>query len=175
MFSADLYGKALTFAARAHGAQLTPHGLPYVVHLSGVCMEVTRALREEPGRDEDLAVACALLHDVVEDTATRIDEVEKAFGPRVAAGVGALTKDAGVEKPRRMEDSLQRILRQPAEVAMVKLADRITNLGPPPPTWSREKKVGYRAEAQLILERLGAASGFLTSRLEARIDAYPVD
>ncbi|MGH8675012.1 MAG: hypothetical protein ACREVG_11955 [Burkholderiales bacterium] len=78
-FSQDLYLKALTVAARAHGEQKTPIGLRDIVHVSSVAMEVMAALRAEPG-DEDLALACALLHDV------------------------------------------------PAEVAMVKLADRITNL-----------------------------------------------
>ena len=69
-FSPDLYVKALNFAARAHGSQLTPINLPYVVHVTSVCMELIRALEAEPSRDGDLAVPCALLHDVLEDTET---------------------------------------------------------------------------------------------------------
>ena len=59
-FSQDLYLKALSFAARAHGEQKTPVGLPYIVHVSSVAMEVMAALRSEPGSDEDLALVCAL-------------------------------------------------------------------------------------------------------------------
>jgi len=44
-FSQDLYLNALTFAARAHGEQKTPFGLPYMVHVSSVAMEVMAALR----------------------------------------------------------------------------------------------------------------------------------
>src|SRR5262249_59854843 len=104
-FSQDLYLKALHFAARAHGDQRTPTGLPYVVHLSSVTMEVIAALQAEPGHDDDLAVTSALLHDVVEDTETTLEQVEAAFGPRVAAGVSALTKNAALAKPAALKDS----------------------------------------------------------------------
>lgn len=75
-FSPDVYLRALNFAARAHADQKTPIGLPYVVHLSTVCMELIRAIHSEPGRDGDLAVSCALLHDVLEDTETSREAVE---------------------------------------------------------------------------------------------------
>ena len=61
-FSPELHFRALSFAAIAHGEQKTAFGLPYVVHVTSVAMEVMAALRTEPGRDEDLAVACALLY-----------------------------------------------------------------------------------------------------------------
>jgi (p)ppGpp synthase/HD superfamily hydrolase len=173
MFSPELYLQALTFAARAHGEQKTLAGLPYVVHLSTVCMEVLRALRVEPGHDEDLAVACALLHDVLEDTPTRPEEVEHAFGRRVREGVMALTKDSALPEAVRMEDSLRRIRLQPLEVAIVKLADRITNLASPPPLWTAEKIAAYREEAKRILAALSPASPSLGARLADRIAKYP--
>ena len=171
-FSQDLYLKALTFAARAHGEQKTPVGLPYIVHVSSVAMEVMAALRAEPGGDEDLALVCALLHDVVEDTTATPSELEGAFGRHVADSVSALTKDPSLDKRTAMRDSLDRILRQPAEVAMVKLADRITNLAPPPPQWTAEKVAAYRAEAVLIADTLGTASALLAARLRQRIERY---
>jgi (p)ppGpp synthase/HD superfamily hydrolase len=172
-FSQDQYVKALHFAARAHGGQKTPTGLPYVVHVSSVAMEVIAALHAEPVHDDDLAVTAALLHDVLEDTATTVEEVAAAFGPRVAAGVSALTKSSALDKPAAMRDSLARILEQPPEIALVKLGDRVTNLAPPPPHWSAAKVAAYRAEAQLILDALGAASPFLSARLAERIRTYP--
>jgi len=172
-FSPDQYFKAFTFAARAHGEQKTPTGLPYVVHVSLVCMEVIEAVHVAPGLDGDLAVTAALLHDVVEDTATSLEGIEAEFGPRVAAGVSALTKDAALDKQAAMKDSLVRILEQPPEIAMVKLADRITNLAPPPPHWGAAKIAAYRDEGQLILDTLGATSQHLSARLAARLRAYP--
>lgn len=170
-FSPDLYVQALSFAARAHGDQKTPIGLPYVVHVTSVCMELIRALNAEAGRDGDLAVACALLHDVLEDTTTPRHELERAFGPKVAAGVDALSKRKDAADP--MGDSLARIRAQPPEIAMVKLADRITNLATPPPHWTPEKVTKYRAEGERILNELGAASAFLTKRFHERLAVYP--
>ena len=172
-FSPDVYLHALNFAARAHGDQKTPIGLPYVVHLGTVCMELVRALQAEPGRDGDFAVSCALLHDVLEDTKTPRAAVEQEFGPRIAAAVAALSKDDALPKADRMADSLRRIREQPPEVAMVKLADRITNLAPPPPHWTPEKIWSYRAEAEEILKALGDASPFLAARFHERLDRYP--
>ncbi|APR77810.1 Guanosine polyphosphate pyrophosphohydrolase/synthetase [Minicystis rosea] len=172
-FSQNEYVRALHFAARAHGEQKTPLGLPYVSHVASVAMEVIVALYAEPGHDGDLAVMSALLHDVVEDTSTTLDEIEKAFGPRVAAGVSALSKNPSLDKRAAMKDSLARILQQPPEIAIVKLGDRITNLTPPPPHWSSAKIAAYGEEGQLILDTLGAASPFLAARLAERVRNYP--
>lgn len=172
-FSAELYARALEFAAQAHGEQKTPRGQPYVVHLSSVCMEGIRGLYAEPGRDGDLLVACALLHDTLEDTEAQEAEVGAAFGPRVLGGVKALTKNDALPKEQQMGDSLARIKLQPVEVAMVKLSDRITNLAPPPAHWTPEKIAKYRKEAELILSELGFASAFLSARFRERLDRYP--
>jgi (p)ppGpp synthase/HD superfamily hydrolase len=173
MFSPDLFVRALELAARAHGDQKTPHGFPYLVHVCSVTMEVMACLRVEPGHDEDLAIACALLHDVLEDTPTPVSAVVARFGQRVADGVKALTKSPALPKAEAMRDSLERIQQQPPEIALVKLADRITNLAPPPPYWTADKIASYRAEAELIHTTLGSASPTLSQRLRERIAAYP--
>lgn len=173
-WSQDRYLDALHFAARAHGDQTYPGTeISYILHLSFVAMEVIAALAAEDGTDGDLAVACALLHDTVEDTPTTAAEIESRFGSAIAAGVQALTKDPSLPKPERMPDSLHRIRQHPHAVWKVKLADRICNLQPPPPHWSREKCLRYRDEAQTLLDALGEASPFLAARLDAKITTYP--
>ena len=179
MFAPDLYVAALQFAAERHAGQKVPgSGLPYVVHLTSVAAEVIAALPES-GLDADLAVACALLHDVIEDTVKTDPErqqvgeqVTARFGPAVAAGVWALTKAESVAKADRMADSLRRIRAQPREVWAVKLADRITNLAPPPSHWTTEKRAAYRAEAITIADALGEANARLHARIREKIAAY---
>ena len=65
------------------------------------------------------------------------------FGKDVADGVLALTKNENLPKEDRMRDSLERLLKQPKQVQIVKLADRITNLQAPPHYWTKEKIVNY--------------------------------
>ena len=174
-WSQDRYIRAYKFAAHAHQGQTVPGtNLPYIMHLSCVSMEIIAALTAEVDRHGNLAVECALLHDTIEDTQVTEQQVAQEFGEAVAAGVLALSKDKNLAKSLQLSDSLRRIRQQPLEVWMVKLADRITNLQPPPPHWSIEKIERYRVEALEILEALGAASPFLSSRLQEKIRIYAV-
>jgi hypothetical protein len=87
--------------------------------------------------------------------------------------VAALTKNPELaDKSERMEDSLRRIRAQPAEVWMVKMADRISNLRPPPDHWSTEKIVAYRQEAIRIHQALHIANAYLSNELSQAIEAY---
>jgi (p)ppGpp synthase/HD superfamily hydrolase len=172
-FSVDLYLKALRFAASAHGAQKVPGtDHPYLVHVCSVAAEVIAAFQHEPHDKPDLAVQCALLHDVAEDTPVDLDLIEAEFGPEVRAGVSALSKDPSLPKEAAMADSLERIQRQPREIWLVKLADRITNLQPAPAHWTPDKRTAYRVEAEGILAALGSASAFLTGRFQQCLEEY---
>lgn len=173
-WSQERYIAAYRFAAEAHRGQTMPgtDGLPYLVHIGMVAMEVMGALQHESCANPDLAVQCALLHDVLEDTDVTAEELAERFGARVADGARALSKDDSLAKDRRMADSLARIRALSKPVWMVKLADRITNLQAPPARWSRAKRRRYRDEAELILRELGPASAYLSARMRAKIDAY---
>lgn len=169
----DSYIKAFRFAAEKHIGQKVPDTeWSYLAHLSMVSMEVMAALNYEFDMDGDLTVQAAILHDTIEDTDTTYNELKSKFGNSVADGVLALTKDKNVEKQAQMQDSLRRIKLQPKEIWMVKMADRITNLQPPPSYWSQNKKKKYLVEAQLILDELRSGSGCLSKRLEEKILNY---
>lgn len=168
------YNEAIAFAATAHCGQSVPGTrLPYVVHVANVAMEVMAALSVTDGLDGTLAVQCALLHDTLEDTEVTHEQLRARFGEPVAEGVSALTKHESVgDKDAQMADSLRRIQRQSDEVALVKLADRITNLQAPPEHWDAKRMRRYQAEAGTILEVLGRSNAFLARRLKERIAEY---
>ncbi|BAK72963.1 MAG: HD domain-containing protein [Arcobacter sp.] len=175
MFSQDNYTEILEFAALAHGEQKTPKELPYLFHITCVAMEVINAC-EKSKLDEkkaDLAISCALLHDIIEDTKITYDELYVKFGPLIADGVEALTKNKTLtSKQEQMRDSIERLLTQPYEIQMVKLADRIVNLAIPPKHWSNEKIKDYQKEASFILSCLGNSNIYLAKRLEKKIEEY---
>jgi len=176
MWSQDALLSAWNFAAEAHAGQTVPGSeRPYINHVGSVAMEVLHAIAQRTDVvDPDLAIQCALLHDVVEDTAVTVEEIRQRFGPGVGAGVAALTKDSALpDKAAKMSDSLARIKQQPHEVWMVKLADRITNLQPPPSYWNAAKIAAYRSEAQVIHDALAAACPILAPRLRTKIAGYP--
>jgi (p)ppGpp synthase/HD superfamily hydrolase len=174
LFSRDLYMRAWHFAAERHnGLKMAGSDLPYITHLGAVAMEVLATIGADGDVERpDLAVACALLHDTVEDTDTRLDEISAAFGSEIANGVAALSKSKALPASEQMADSLRRIKEQPREIWIVKLADRTVNMEPAPAHWSSEKRKAYQREATLILEELGGASASLSARLREKISRY---
>jgi len=176
MFTQEKYLKALNFAAKAHGEQKTPTGVPYLTHLSAVAMEVIHACEESKFEIEksDLAISVALLHDTIEDTDITYDDLYKEFDAPIAEGVEALTKNKNLDKKDQMVDSINKIMSQPYEVQMVKLADRITNLQKPPKSWDSLKILNYHKESKFILSCLKNSNIYLSKRLEDKINNYIV-
>ena len=127
----DRVAACFDFAAQSHGDQRRESGEPYVSHVVAVALILIDLLDQQL----DTPLACAaLLHDVVEDTAVTLEDVEKRFGREVAHLVEGVTKlsalefdsrqAAQAENFRRMLLSMSRDLR----VIFVKLADRLHNM-----------------------------------------------
>ena len=114
----------------------------------------------------------ALLHDLIEDTDTTCEEIEDRFGVEIMRAVSALTKNKELPKDQQLPDSLIRIKKLQPEVWAVKLADRITNLQPPPQHWDNEKRIQYQKEARMILNELKHGNDFLANRLKLKIEEY---
>jgi len=169
------YQDAIKFAAANHtekGQKVPCTNLPYDVHISNVAMEIIIAGFNSPAFDTAFAVQVALLHDTIEDTATDFKELENRFGLEIAEAVAALSKDERLPKDQQMQDCLNRIKELPSEVWSVKLADRITNLQPPPSHWDNEKKIKYHKESQTIHEAFKSGNDYLASRLATKIKEY---
>lgn len=171
----DKYIAAWNYASAVHNGQKVPSAdIPYINHVGLVAMEAMAAIVQSGDvLSPNLLVICALLHDTIEDTNCSFDDIKREFGLDVANGVMALSKDKHLPtKEEQMADSLQRIQCEPKEVWMVKLADRITNLQPPPKHWDKAKITKYKREAMTILDALGSANSYLAARLSLKIDEY---
>ncbi len=109
------------FAAQKHKDQFYAGGLPYTHHL----LDVENTLRRFGFNEEELLVA-AWLHDVVEDTDTKLKDISELFGDRVAELVGAVTNEEGPNRKVRSALTYPKIRHTPGATAL-KLADRIAN------------------------------------------------
>jgi len=170
-----IYQKTIIFATLKHlenNQTITDSNLPYVIHLSNVAMEILIASHHTEEFDLNLATQVALLHDTLEDTNTTFDELKLEFGIEVAEGVSALSKNDNLPKEEKMLDSLNRISKQKKEIWAIKLADRITNLQKPPNRWDNLKRINYKEEAKIILEKLKGGNAYLESRLRSKIEEY---
>ncbi|WP_433056695.1 HD domain-containing protein [Dactylosporangium sp. CS-033363] len=142
--------EAVAFAVERHGEQRRPAGEPYVEHL----LEALEVLVDAVGvRDVDTLVA-AVLHDVVEDTATTIGEVRARFGERVADLVGWVTKS----EDRQLY--LQSLRNAPEAALAVKLADRLSNVQRLRTHPRAEKRGSYYRETVATIVPLAAGRGW---------------
>jgi GTP pyrophosphokinase len=117
------------FGERAHGGQKRLSGDPFISHsaeIAGILLDLNLV--------DTHTIAAALLHDVVEDTDTTIEEIEAEFGADVAQLVDGVTKighlkfrsreERQVENYRKLLLSMARDIR----IIMIKLADRLHNM-----------------------------------------------
>jgi GTP diphosphokinase / guanosine-3',5'-bis(diphosphate) 3'-diphosphatase len=124
----DLVTRAFSFAAAAHEGQQRHSGSDFIEHPAGVariCAEL---------RLDEQTIAAALLHDVVEDTDTDIEDVRAEFGDEIARLVEGVTKltrisfqsreQAEAENYRKMIVAMSEDVR----VILIKLADRLHNM-----------------------------------------------
>lgn len=169
MTTQSTFQKAMKFAAEAHAQQTVPgSSANYLLHISNVVMEIIMAHHNEPTFDLEFAIQVGALHDVLEDVEDITEEVLlENFSNEVVEAVKTLTKDDNIkDKELKLLDSLDRIASSKfKEASIVKLADRITNLQPPPPHWSQEKCEAYAEQARKILIQLGDANQYLAERL----------
>ncbi len=171
----NLYQETIIFATTKHmerDQKVPGTDLPYIVHLSNVAMEIMIAASNSDNFNLSFAVQVALLHDIIEDTSMKIEELEIRFGVDIAKAVLALTKNIELSNDKQMQDSLTRIKKLQPEVWAVKLADRIANLQTPPPYWDIQKMVNYQSEAKIILMELKEGNKYLANRLEKVIEEY---
>jgi RelA/SpoT family (p)ppGpp synthetase len=120
--------RAYLFGAEAHEGQHRLSGEPYIYHP----LEVARILAEM--RMDYNTIIAALLHDVIEDTATAKEQLASEFGDEVATlvdGVSKLTQvkfrskaEAQAENFRKMILAMVKDIR----IILIKLADRLHNM-----------------------------------------------
>jgi (p)ppGpp synthase/HD superfamily hydrolase len=98
-------------------------GMPYVEHPVNVA-----AMLDEQGCREEV-LAAALLHDVVEDSETSLDELRELFGEEVAGMVGVLTDDESIESYReRKAEHRERVAAAGPEALAIYGADKLANI-----------------------------------------------
>lgn len=124
----DFLWDAYLFSREAHRGQVRKSGRPYFEH----CYHVAKILAEM--NMDPVTVAGGLLHDVIEDTDVRYEDVKEKYGVEVAKLVEGVTKISGISFRNRQEkqaDNFRKMLLSVAEdirVIIIKFADRMHNM-----------------------------------------------
>jgi (p)ppGpp synthase/HD superfamily hydrolase len=121
----ELIAHALAVASAVHAGQIRSGsgGLPYIEHPRMVA--ATLAARGYG----DTAVAAALLHDVVEDSETTVEDLRAEFGDEIADLVATLSDDESIESYRdRKNEHRARVAAVDGDAPAIYAADKLTNM-----------------------------------------------
>jgi guanosine-3',5'-bis(diphosphate) 3'-pyrophosphohydrolase len=124
----SLIEKAYVYSAKVHAGQVRLSGEPYLMHPLGVADILARM------RLDVFSIASGLLHDTLEDTDTKLDDLKRLFGTEVTQIVDGVTKIGRFEfsshEERQAENMRKMILAMADDirVVLIKLADRLHNM-----------------------------------------------
>jgi GTP diphosphokinase / guanosine-3',5'-bis(diphosphate) 3'-diphosphatase len=124
----DLITRAFTLSLEAHKNNLRASGEPYFLHPYEVAMIVAKEIALD-----DVSIASALLHDVVEDTDFELKDIRAEFGDAVADIVDGATKITDIFESHEVTqaESYRKLLLSMVNdirVMLIKFADRLHNM-----------------------------------------------
>ena len=164
-YNMEMIQKAYDLANNAHKGVCRRSGEPYICHPLAVARLVL-----DLGMDTE-SIAAALLHDVVEDTPTTLDDLKAAFGEEVALlvdGVTKLTKiqfsnieELQAENLRKMLLAMSRDVR----VMIIKLCDRLHNMRTGD-AWPEQKRRDKARETMEVYAPIANRLGILNVKEE---------
>ncbi len=175
--------QAIEFATKAHTGQFRKGTkVPYIVHPLGVAKILIEA-----GCSEDVAVA-GILHDTVEDSSTKIDDIRRDFGEEVTRLVeGASEPNKSDTWENRKQHTIDILETAPMDAVYVSLADKLANIRDIRADYEKlgddvflrfnrpkeKQEWYYRAMADLFSKRI-VDEPFLSLMLELRFEIVKV-
>jgi (p)ppGpp synthase/HD superfamily hydrolase len=167
--------KAIAFAMERHAGQVRKgSGLPYIVHVISVFASVRKY--KDSKKWEDICCA-AILHDILEDTATTFDELVQEFGPLVASIVYELTNDEEqIALVGKQEYMKKKLLGISSYALTIKFCDQLDNLSDRPTAKLYERIVDLISHVKAN-RRLSSSQVKIVAQIEDYIatNKIPVD
>ena len=159
--------RAFTIAKKAHAGTRRKSGEPYIFHPLAVALIAVKEVGLGP-----IAVVCALLHDVVEDTEITLDQLRTIFGNRVAVIVDGVTKIEDVlimqQTESKQAENYRKILLSMCDdpyVIFIKLCDRLHNMRTLD-SMKDTKKLAISSETQYLYIPLAHRLGLYSIKTE---------
>lgn len=146
--------KALQFAAIKHKNQIRKGtGEPYINHP----IELLAILDSCGLKNEDV-LCIAILHDVLEDTQTSINELSLLFNDNIVNGVIQMSDNKTLPKSERKLLQIQHSKDLPYKVQLVKIADKISNIrnisNNSPKDWDIERTISFVLWCKAVVDSI---------------------
>lgn len=163
---------ALEFAAEKHRyanrkdhPRGHEHGTAYINHPIQAA-----SLLWNIGQVRDInTLAAALLHDVLEDTPTKDEEIETRYGSKIFAIVKEVSDDKSLDRDLRKRIQVETAAKKSFEAKLVKLADKITNVRDirlTPPNWDKDRKLKYVEWSKEVVDQIRGTNPALEKKFD---------
>ncbi len=159
---------AASFAARKHTGQTRKgdDAAPYINHP----LEVANLLANVGNVEDFDVLIAAILHDTVEDTGTKKEEIEELFGANVASIVMEVTDDKLLSKAERKQKQVEHAPHLSHGAKQLKMSDKISNITDvmknPPAGWSKERRLEYVEWGERVVAGLRGANENLENHFD---------
>ena len=146
--------EAISFAAIKHGQQRRKgkSGMPYINHP----LDVADILCRIGNITSQSVLIAAVLHDTIEDTETKPEEIRKIFGSEVLKLVMEVSDDKSLPKHVRKQLQIEHTPKLSADTKFIKIADKASNVkdlcGDPPADWSSARISEYIVFARKVVD-----------------------
>jgi GTP diphosphokinase / guanosine-3',5'-bis(diphosphate) 3'-diphosphatase len=137
--------RSMKFAAAKHRVQRRKdiEESAYINHP----IEVAETLHSVGGVSDIPTLVAAILHDTIEDTGTKPDEIKMLFGEEVLSIVLEVTDDKSLPKAERKRLQIETAPTKSLAAKQIRIADKISNIwdltNAPPHDWSLQRKIEY--------------------------------
>ncbi len=165
--------KAIRFSAGKHRNQRRKDSFksPYINHP----IDVASLLWEVGGVRDVHVLLAAILHDTIEDTHTRPDEVRDNFGDEVLSLVLEVTDDKSLPKPDRKRLQIETAPYKSVGAKLIRLADKCCNVrdivSTPPDNWSLERRREYLLWTEQVVVGLRGANAALEEHYDHELSS----
>ncbi len=164
-YNMEMITKAYNMANNAHNGVCRRSGEPYICHPLAVARLVL-----DLGMDSE-SIAAALLHDVVEDTPTTVEDLTDIFGEEIAQMVDGVTKLTKIQFSNIEElqaENLRKMLlamSHDVRVMIIKLCDRLHNMRTGD-AWPEQKRRDKARETMEVYAPIANRLGILNVKEE---------
>lgn len=147
--------EAINFSADKHRFQRRKdvNATPYINHPINVAYTLAAA-----GESDLSLLMGAILHDTIEDTDTKYEELVFKFGSEVADIVLELTDDKSLSKEERKSRQVLLASSKSEKARKVKLADKVCNVSDilkhPPHDWNERERVAYIEWSREVVDQM---------------------
>lgn len=162
-FGMDKIFEALKYAAEKHKGQ-TRKGCDNAAYINHP-IAVTNALVNIGKVNDEETIIASILHDVIEDTKTKPEEIASLFNQNIAHIVVEVSDDKWLPSEVRKKKQIENAPNLSIPARQIRIADKLCNVRDiidfPPKKWDKKRRIYYLEWTKKVVDQIRGTNQFL--------------